>query len=515
MKIKFFILLIFTLVFTSCSVSDDEKIIVIGSGQSPDTMDTLNAYDGWYSIRYGITQTLTKMNDDYTISGWLVEDDYFSNEENTVWTFVIKDDVTFSNGNIVDANAVKLSLENVFQNSERVLEYFSDMDISAEGNKLTIETENPDPLLPNKLADPLFSVIDISVDNSNIAETGPIGTGPFVLESFDYSTKECVVLKNENYWSNSGEVKSEKIKFVYNEEQSVLSMGLQSGEYDAVYNVSMNDVEIFEVDENFKVERNPSGRTTIGFMNQNGKLKDNVLREVIIEMQDREVYAESLLKNQYVAGKTLLTPVAEYGYESLEDPNKYNPDLAIKKLSDAGYKDLDGDGYLETPNGEQINLSYVYYTGRPEQQILVEATEAVMKSVGIKITPQVYDTQSVLEKQKKGEYDLLCMSINMMNCGDPENQINTFFRSDGSYNASGFNNEEFDEILNKLHITSKIDERKEFIISLEKILLDESVAIFYCYPIMNFVMDNSIQGIKSTPTDFYWINENTYKEEIK
>ncbi|MDF2886299.1 MAG: dipeptide-binding protein [Lacrimispora sp.] len=492
---------------TSSDAAAEKKILMIGSGQSAGTLDPIKAYNGWYPVRYGFCQTLTKMNDDYSISGWLVEDGYSSNEDNTVWTFTIKDNVTFSNGNKMDAQAVKESLENVFENGERGVEYFTPDSIEADGQKLIITTKKPEPILPNKLADPLFCIIDTSVDNSKIADNGPIGTGPYVCESFDSATKKCVVVKNKNYWN--GEVKTDRIEFIYSEDQSTISMGLQSGDFDAVYNVSMNDIGTFEKDSAYKIKTNPSGRTTIGFMNQNGQLGDKVLREAVLQMQDKDSYCRNLLKNQYVPGKTLITSASDYGYDTLTDPNAFNPDKAKKLLDEAGYKDTDGDGFRETPAGEPINLRFVYYTGRPEQQIVVEAAQAAMATVGIKITPQVHDTQTVMDMQKTGHYDLLCMSINIMNCGDPENQINTYFKAGGTYNATGYNNEEFNTLMDQVHITADPKQRKDLTRQAEQILLDDAAAIYFCYPIMNFVMKDSVEGINSTPADFYWVDENT------
>ena len=151
---------------TSAGAAEGKKTLVIGSGQSAGTLDPIQAYNGWYPIRYGICQTLTKMNNDYSISGWLAQDGYSSNDDNTVWTFTIKDKVTFSNGNKLDAQAVKESLEHVFTNGERGIEYFTPVSIEADGQKLVITTKKPEPILPNKLADPLFSIIDTSLDNS-------------------------------------------------------------------------------------------------------------------------------------------------------------------------------------------------------------------------------------------------------------------------------------------------------------------------------------------------------------
>lgn len=491
----------------SGAADSGEKILTIGSGQSADTMDPTNAYDGWYAIRYGIGQTLTKMNDDMSISGWLAEDDYSANDDNTVWTFTVKDGVTFSNGTPLTAELAKASLENVFANSSRGAEYFTPASIEAEGQTLTVTLDEPEPILPNKLADPLFTIIDTTVDNSDIAESGPVGTGPFVMESFDITTKECVVARNENYWD--GRAALDRIRFVYTEDQATISLALRSKEFDAVYNVSMTDIGDFADDDDYVIASNPGGRTTIGFMNFNGVLGDIVLRRAILRNTDRETYCEKLLNGQYVPGVTLLTSAADYGYGELTDPNSYDPEAAAKLLDDAGYKDTDGDGYRETPAGEKIDLRFVYYTGRPEQQVVVEATQADMKEIGIKVTPEVHDTQTVMDMQQTGDYDLLCMSINMMNCGDPENQINTYFCEGGSYNATGYDSAAFNRLMKEVHVTADPEQRKDLVKQAEQVLLDDAVAIYYCYPIMNFVMQNGVENVYSNAADFYWVDENT------
>lgn len=490
--------------------AEDKKVLKIASGQATAAgMDPVQEYDGWYALRYGIGQTLTKMNDDMSISGWLVNDDWTTNDDNTEWTFTVRDDVTFSNGNKLTGDLVKASLENVFTNGTRGPEYFTPSEITADGQKVTIKTENPEPIMPNKLADPLFTIIDTSVDNSEIKIKGPIATGPFVLDTYDITTKQCTVKKNENYWS--GDVALDEIDFIYTEDQSALTMSLQSGEADAVYNLSMNDVGTFEKDDNFVVEKGTSGRTTIGFMNQNeGKaLHDEVLRKAILQNLDKKTFCNTLLMGQYTAGNTLLTSAADYGYNELKDPNSYNPDNAKKLLDDAGYKDVDGDGFREDPNGNAIHIDYVYYTGRPEQQILVEATQTAMAQIGIKVTPDVQDTSVVMDRQASGNYDMLCMSINMMNCGDPENQINTYFCKGGSYNATGYESQEFNDLMKKVSVTSDTDQRKDLVKQAEQVLLNDAVAVYYCYPSINFVTKKNVKNVYATPADFYWVDEKT------
>lgn len=491
---------------TSEENSGEVKRLVIGTGQSCGTMNPLQSYDAWYMVRFGVGETLTRFGEDFSVSGWLAYDDYSVNEDNTVWTFTIKDGITFSNGTPLTAELAKASLENVFENGTRGTDYFTPLSIEADGQTLTITTQSPEPILPNKLADPLFVILDTTHPDAEF----PVGTGAFQVKSFDETTKETVVSKNETYWG--GEVKLDEIDFVYTEDQSTLTMGLQAGDFDAVYNVSMANISDFESNADYMIVRTTSGRTTHGFMNQNGVLGDEVLRQAILRCIDKESYCENLLNGQYEAGKTLVTSAADYGYDELMDSNEYNPDSAVQLLDEAGYVDVDGDGYRETPEGERIDLRFVYYTGRPEQQIVVEATQAELSKIGIKVTPEVHDTQTVIDKLRSGDYDMLCMSINVLNCGDPENHITTYFSTNGSYNASGYSSEKLDSILETLRATADSERRVELVKQAEQILLDDSVCIYYYYPIMNFVTKKNVSGITCTPADFYWVNQNTDKK---
>lgn len=484
----------------------DFKSIIIGAGQACDTLDPANSYDGWYIVRYGISETLTKMEDDMSISLWLAQD-YTVSEDYTTWTFTIRDGITFSNGNVLDGEAVASSLMYIFDNSVRGAEYFTPVSITGDGLSVTIVCDSAEPILINKLADPIFAIIDTSVDMTDIADEGPIGCGPFIVSSFDSTTKTCVVVKNENYWG--GEVAMDQITFLYTEDQSTLTLGLTAGDYDAVYNLSMTAVSDFETD-GYTIIRSESARTTHGFMNQNGVLGDDVLRQAILMSIDRDTICEVQLNGEYTAGKTLITAsAAQYGYEELTDPYSYDPEAAAALLDEAGYLDIDGDGYRETPDGEEIDLVYVYYQGRPEQQIVVEATQAELDVIGIKVTIEVNDTATAIDRLASGDFDILCMSINVLNCADPENHLYSYFYSEASQSELGWANEEFDSILETLSVTANADERIELVKEAQQILLDEAVCIFYCYPVMNFVMTDNITGISCTTADYYWVSAET------
>ncbi|MCQ2511355.1 MAG: hypothetical protein MJ116_12945, partial [Lachnospiraceae bacterium] len=77
------------------------------------------------------------------------------------------------------------------------------------------------------------------------------------------------------------------------------------------------------------------------------------------------------------------------------------------------------------------------------------------------------------------------------------------------YSSTGWDSKEYDKVIKKLESTADPAERRALVLEGEQMLLDDGTAIFFCYPLMNFVMKDTVSGLESTPADYYWVNENT------
>ena len=76
-----------------------------------------NGYSGWACIRYGIGETLFKYSDTMELEPWLATG-YEMMDENT-WKITLRDNVTFSSGRKMDAQAVKECLDDLVSVHER------------------------------------------------------------------------------------------------------------------------------------------------------------------------------------------------------------------------------------------------------------------------------------------------------------------------------------------------------------------------------------------------------------
>ena len=490
------------------SSEQKDRIMQLGTAQGSTTLDPVNGYDYWYMLRYGVCETLMKFNMDMTPAPWLAAEMPTVSEDGLTWTVRIRDDAVFSNGEKLTAEKVKAAIERNYENIATAKAAFTLSEIAADGQTLTITTETPALLMPYLLADPAFVIYD-TADLTDVADKGPVGTGPFVFKSFDTITHDVSVVRNENYWG--GQVMCAGIDFHILADASTLNFALQNGELDGGYSVDVEFIQNYINDPAFIAQTSSSTRTSFGFMNQNeGRvLKDETLRQAVIRLMDREGVCSALLYNQFIPGVTPLTSALPYGYDELNDINAYDPDGAVKLLDDAGYVDKDGDGYRDMPDGSELTITITTYPNRVEMPLFANTLWMAGDEIGLRFKVEETDQSTAWNKLVAGDYDIVEMSIAMATSGDPENQLRTYFHSQGGYNKCGYASADVDALFEQLKGESDMQARIGIIKQIEQILMDDSVALFLCYPVMNFVTRANVAGVTSHTSDYYWVSKDT------
>ena len=211
----------------------DAKEITIGVTSFADTLEPTEQYFSWVVSRYAIGECLTKFDEEGEIVPCLAES-WENSEDGKTWTFKIREGVKFSNGDDMTPEMVMASIQRTVDKSDRVPEFFDLDSMEVDGQNLIFHLNRANANMAGCLADPLFLIMDTSIDNSNIAMEGPVCTGPYAFQSFDPSG-DTVVVRNEYYWD--GEVPNDSVTLRIIGDQTTRSMALQSGEIDVAYNL--------------------------------------------------------------------------------------------------------------------------------------------------------------------------------------------------------------------------------------------------------------------------------------
>ena len=504
------LVLVMALTLFSCggdggSSSGDSSQITIGVTSFADTLEPTEQYFSWVVSRYGVGENLVKFDENGELVPCLAES-WEPSEDQKSWIFKIREGVKFSNGDELTPELVKASIERVYEMSDRAESFFKPESIEVDGQNLIITTSEPIASVPGSLADPLFLIVDTSegVDQDAFAQNGPICTGPYVVESFS-PTESCVVVRNENYWD--GEVPFDKVTLKVIDDQTTRSMALQNGEIDIAINLKTENVKEFEGNDDIQIQELESLRSTYAFMNQNGALGDLALRQALLRALDRETYCETLLDGGATAGKAPVPPTLDFGFDELNDENATDPEGAKQLLADAGYKDIDGDGFVETPSGEKLELNFVIYTSREELNVYAQAAQSSCKDVGINLKLNTVSYETLLDMRDSGDYDLLIWNVLVANTGDPENYLRENWYSTSPNNTSGYSNKTVDAKLDELAKTFDEDARRDLIIDIQQEIMDDAATVFFGYETTYLFSNKRLTGVTMFPMDYYWLTK--------
>lgn len=479
--------------------------ITIGVTSFADTLEPTEQYFSWVVSRYGVGECLAR----FDTSGELVPclaTKWENSDDGLTWRFTIREGVKFSNGDDMTPEMVLASLQRTCDKSNRVPEFFDLDSMEVDGQDIVFHLKRANANMAGSLADPLFLIVDTNVDDSTFAENGPVCTGPYAVESFS-ATDSCVVVRNEYYWD--GDVPLDKVTLKCIDDQTTRSMALQTDEVQIAYNLKTENLVEFESSDAYNIDSLESLRSTYAFMNQSDgrALGDLALRQALLRGLDKETYCSNLLEGGATAGKAPVPPTLDFGFDDLNDENAYDPDGAKKILEEAGYKDVNGDGFVEKPDGSELDLKFVIYTSREELNVYAQAAQASLKDIGIRITLDVVSYETLLDKRDSGDYDLLIWNVLVANTGDPENYLRENWYSTSENNTAGYANEEVDTLLDELAATFEQDARKDLIIQIQQHIMDDAATVFFGYETTYLFSSTSVTGVEMYPMDYYWLTK--------
>ena len=458
-------------------------------------------YSGWACIRYGIGETLFKYSDSMELEPWLAKS-YENIDENT-WKITLQDNVTFSSGRKMDAQAVKECLDDLVAVHERAAGDLKISNIEADGQILTITTSEPVPALMNYLSDPYGCIIDMKAGIT--ADGKVVGTGPYIVQELE-TDKGVTLVKNETYWNGTPHLDTIYVKTIT--DGDTMTMAMQSGELDAAYGLPYASLPLFK-NEPYTISSCETSRSFFAQMNYATEaLQDDDVRAAIASAIDKENFTSVLMDGNGTAAVGPFPTSFTFGDDTVT-AESYDSAKAKELLKKAGWTDTDGDGYVDK-NGKKLTIRWLTYPSRQELPLLAESVQATMKDVGIDI--QVNCTANHQDYLDKGDWDIFAGAFVSAPTGDPEYFFTTHCLDSSTKNRGGYHSDALEALEKQMSVTFDSSERATLGTQMTQTILDDHAFVFASHLKMSMVSGKGVSGLVAHPSDYYEITADLDKE---
>jgi len=290
----------------------------------------------------GIFDSLTRMTKSGDIVPWLATS--WEPLDATTWRFFLRDDVEFSNGEVLDAAAVKHTVDYLSgpgpqtEGLRRDLRFLAGADV-VDRWTVDIMTVVPVPMMP-RYASVLLIVAPRAWQDMGVREfsLNPVGTGPLIVDQWEPA--RAIARPNPTSWRP---LQIDGVEFILLPDPSSRLQALLSGALDAAYQMGPDDIEIIE-SEGGSISKVKDGAASC-IMLQFGDgydtpLRDQRVRQALNYAVDKQTIVDILLGGQTVVSSQPAVREA-YGFDPNLKPYDHDPDMARRLLKEAGV----GDGF--------------------------------------------------------------------------------------------------------------------------------------------------------------------------
>ncbi|MCF6524341.1 ABC transporter substrate-binding protein [Streptomyces sp. JJ36] len=301
-----------TVLLAGCSVlsgddSDEEQSIVVGTTSAPSVLDPAGAWDQSWELFRNVYQTLLHFpNSSSSPEPEAAKRCQFTDSASKVYRCTLREGLTFSNGNPLDARAVKYSLDRVLtidaETGPAGLMGSLDRIETPAKNTVVFHLKKSDATFPYVLATPAGSIVDPETYPADTLLEGEkiAGSGPYTLEK--YKANEIAVLKRNPDYQGAADIKNDSVTIDYFKSSRKMVAAFKRNELDITFRgltpAQISDFQDATAEGNDNVELSEVVGTEIRYLVFNPKFDNagnEAVRKAIAQLIDRK----ALVRNVY------------------------------------------------------------------------------------------------------------------------------------------------------------------------------------------------------------------------
>jgi len=453
--------------------------ITIGMALEPPNLDpTGGAAAAIDEVVYAnVFEGLTRFAPDGSIVPGLARD-WEVSEDGTVYTFNLREGVTFHDGSTLDAGDVVFTLERAraedSTNAQKALFAGIESVEAVDPTTVRVTLSAPDGAFPFKMA--WGDAVIVAPESAGTLATNPVGTGPFRFGEWVQGDRVELV-RNEEYWGEPVALEAATFKFISDPNAAFAAM--MAGDIDAFPNFPAPEtLAQFEANPQFSViVGSTEGETILAMNNAQPPLDDPRVRQAIAHAIDRQEIIDGAM---FGYGTPIGTHFAPHNpdYVDLTDLSQHDAEQARALLEQAGQEDLTLRLMLPPP-------SYARRGG--------EIIAAQLREVGIETEISNLEWAQWLEQVFRGkDFDLTIVSHT-----EPAD-INIYARPDYYFQ---YDNQRFRTLMDELEMTTNKEQRSALLRQAQEIIATDYVNGYLFQLAKTGVADARIEGLwENAPT---------------
>ena len=312
------------------------------------------------------------------------------------------------------------------------------------------------------------------------AFTNTVGSGPYRVEEIR-AGQFYRLTANPQYFA--GRVKVRELILPIVRDATVAFTALKAGEVDTGSRLLNPElVAEFEKTAGMKVMRGPGFATTLLQFNlEHPLLRDLKLRRAIAHAINTQLMVRLLMLGYAVVGAPgYMHPASPFYAPGI----RFSADKAraVAILNEAGYRDRNGDGVREAPNGSVLRFTLLANSENPIRIRGAELVRTWLKDVGIAVEVRVMDDASLIDLVwpdfdvcKGRRFDLAMFGWSAPVMTRPT-ALRDLFHSNcqtGTINIGGYKNPQIDRLGDQLAITIRPERQKQIAAAMQKMIADD------------------------------------------
>ena len=511
----------------------------------PEQLNPLTSNDAGASsvLSYIVQSLLTRDPRTLELKPLLAQSRPTVSEDKLSYTFKIRRDVTFQDGRPLTGEDVLFSLKAIkclFVNAPFLRVYYDSVVDARLLDPYTIQFDTKQPyflnesvlggmdVLPRHYYDPDGLLSEVTIGelvrgggqmldnikrfadqfNKNYSRR-PMGSGPYKF--FKWETGQEVILERvDDYWGMGKEGIDQphlylfRFRVINNMDGALVSLksgGLDMMSLQPLQHRRQTSSKRFE-DEFQKFEYFSPGYTYIGWNNSHLLFRDKRVRQALTYLTDREQMVKTVLTG---LGEVVDSPIYYFRpeYDKSLKSYPFDPKKARRLLTEAGWKDTDGDGVLDKViDGQRIPFRFElkFNSGNPIRKSVALALQDELKKHGIVVTIRQLDWTIFLDDVRNQKFDAMILGWAMsVNEPDAYQVWHSSQAINKGSNMISFKNARVDEILDKYRKEFDPKKRIELYREFQQILHEDQPYTFLFIRKSVSAVQRRFQGVEVLP----------------